>query len=79
LEASDYFIMAIVFAIVLVGLAVFIGQPTSVFYPPPTTAADEQAATFYGVIRSLADTSLCLMIGFVVAGIVKTIVKRKRG
>jgi hypothetical protein len=46
LEASDYFIMAIVFAIVLIGLAVFIGQGTNVFYPPPTTAADEQSATF---------------------------------
>jgi hypothetical protein len=60
--------MAIVFAVVFIGLALFFS--VNVFYQALTTPADEQS-TFYGVNRSLAVTSLCLMIGFVVAGIAK--------
>jgi hypothetical protein len=69
LEANDYFIMAIVFSIVFVGILMFSVQTIGALTP--------QQQTYYAVIDSLDISSLFLTIGFIVAGIVKRIVKRK--
>lgn len=71
MEANDYFIMAIVFAIVSVGLLI-----SSTHVIGASLTADQ--LIFYGVSASLFVTSLSLTIGFIIAGIIKKIIKRKK-
>jgi nitrogen fixation/metabolism regulation signal transduction histidine kinase len=70
LEPSDYFIMAIMSAILCIGLLITLGSAVS-----PSTVQDQVA---YGVAESLYAISLILTIAFLVGGTVKKLVKRKR-
>lgn len=70
MEANDYFIMAIMSAILCIGLLITLGSAGS-----PSTTQDQVA---YGAAESLYAVSLILTIAFLVGGTVKKIVKRKR-
>jgi hypothetical protein len=69
LEAHDYFIMAIVFGFVCIGFLLSYlenNEQIYVYYPISSLST------------TLFFTSLLLVVGLIVGGIVKTVVKRKR-
>jgi membrane protein DedA with SNARE-associated domain len=70
LEANDYFILAVVSAVVFLGL----------FFSSVHILGGQQTAEqsiYYGVSASLGFTSLFLMIGFIIGGIVKRKIKKR--